>query len=304
MIRTVPRISAAAWHVIVALAIVYLVWGSTYLAIRVAVEGLPPFLMAGIRYVIASGLMLAAGLATRQVRPSWREVASSSLVGLFLLLGGNGLVVWAEQYVSSGLAALLVASVPLWILAQEAAWPGGSKPTALGTVGVMTGFAGVVALMWPQLVSGAHQALWAQGVVLIGAFLWAFGTLLGRRVPMPRSGVYNSAFQMLGAAVVFLTVSVLLGEPARVSWAAVPLQAWGALAYLVIMGSCVAFSAFAWLVQNAKPDLVATYAYVNPVVAVGLGALILGEPVDVWVLAGAALIVGSVVLVVRGAPRA
>ncbi|HEY9855043.1 MAG TPA: EamA family transporter [Stenomitos sp.] len=303
MTRSFPRLSAAAWPVIGALAIVYLVWGSTYLAIRIAVGGLPPFLMAGMRYLLASLLMIAAGLATRQVRPTWREVSSSSVVGLFLLLGGNGLVVWAEQYVSSGLAALLVASVPLWILAQQAAWPGGSRPTPLGTAGVLLGFGGVVALMWPQISGGERHALWAQGVVLIGAFLWAFGTLLGRRLPMPRSGVYSSAFQMLGAAVAFLAISAGFGEPAHVNWSTVPLQAWGALAYLVVMGSCVAFSAFAWLVQNAKPDLVSTYAYVNPVVAVGLGALILQEPVDAWVLAGAALIVSSVVLVVRGGSR-
>lgn len=298
--RTFPRLSTTTWPLVLALGIVYLVWGSTYLAIRVAVEGLPPFLMAGMRYAIASSVMILAGLVTRQARPTGREVLSSSIVGLFLLLGGNGLVVWAEQFVASSLAALLVASVPLWILILEAFWPGGTRPTRLGVLGVLLGFAGVVALMWPQLAGGEHHALWAQGVVLVGTFLWAVGTLLGRRFPMPRSGIYNSAFQMLAASAAFLAISFGFGEPYHVAWSSVPPQAWGALAYLVVAGSCIAFSAFAWLVQNAKPDLVSTYAYVNPVVAVGLGALILSEPIDAWVLGGAALIVASVALVVRG----
>lgn len=303
MTRPFPRLSGTAGPLVVALGIVYLVWGSTYLAIRVAVLGMPPFLMAGMRFAMASALMLLAGLVLRQARPTWREVAGSSMVGLFLLLGGNGLVVWAEQFVSSGLAALLVASVPLWILALEAVFPGGNRPTRLGTVGVLMGFMGVVALMWPQLSKGEHTAVWAQGLVLVGTFLWALGTLLGRKVPIPRSGIYNSAFQMLAAAVGFLAVSYGFGEPFRVVWSAVPPQAWAALAYLVVFGSCIAFSAFAWLVQHARPDLVSTYAYVNPVVAVALGALILAEPLDPWVLGGAALIVASVALVVKGGRR-
>lgn len=303
MTRLLPRLSSTAGPLVLALAIVYVVWGSTYLAIRVAVEGMPPFLMAGLRFLIASGIMLLAGFLTRQARPSGREVASSSLVGLFLLLGGNGLVVWAEQFVTSGLVALLVASVPLWILLMEAVLPGGDRPTRLGSLGVLVGFAGVVALMGPRLATGEHLVLWAEGLVLVGTFMWAVGTLLGRRIPMPRSGVYNSAFQMLAASAGFLLVSIGFGEPFRVVWADVPPQAWGALAYLVIFGSCIAFSAFAWLVQHAKPDLVSTYAYVNPVVAVALGAMLLAEPIDGWVLGGATLIVAAVALVVRGGRR-
>lgn len=303
MTRHFPRQPGTTGPLVLALGIVYLVWGSTYLAIRIAVEGMPPFLMAGMRFAVASAIMILAGLMMRQDRPSWREIAGSSMVGLFLLLGGNGLVVWAEQFVASGLAALLVASVPLWILALEAVLPGGNRPTRLGTVGVLLGFFGVIALMWPQLATGEHHALWAQGLVLVGTFLWALGTLLGRRVPLPSSGIYNSAFQMLAASIGFLVVSFGFGEPFRVVWADVPPQAWGALGYLVIAGSCIAFSAFAWLVRNARPDLVSTYAYVNPVVAVALGALILAEPVDVWVLGGAVLIVASVALVVKGGRR-
>jgi drug/metabolite transporter (DMT)-like permease len=288
------------WPLALALGIVYVVWGSTYLAIRVAVEDVPPFLMAGGRWVLAAMILLAVGAATRQPFPTARELGWAALVGCFLLIGGNGLVVWAEQYISSGMAALLVGSLPLWVLGLEAVAPGGDKPTWLGVGGILMGLAGVTLLVWPSLVAGAQSALWAQGLVLVATLLWAIGTLIGRRVPMPRSGLYNSGFQMLAASLGFCVLSAAFGEPARFDWAAVSRDAWLAWGYLVVFGSCIAFSAFAWLVQNAKPDLVSTYAYVNPVVAVALGAWLLNERVDAWTVVGAALVVASVALVVKG----
>lgn len=294
------RIPAALLPVVLALGVVYLVWGSTYLAIRVAVEGLPPFMMAGTRWLLAAGIMFAAAALTRQARPSRREIVGASVTGLFLLVGGNGLVTWAEQEIDSGLAALLVASLPLWILAIETVTPGSTRPTATGAAGIALGFLGVVVLLLPSLQSGAQAALWAQALVLFGTLLWAIGTLIGRRVAVPRSGVYNSAWSMLFASLVFWVLSAGFGELGRIEWAEVPQSAWLATGYLVVFGSCVAFSCYTWLVKHARPDLLSTYAYVNPVVAVLLGALILHEPLTPYTLAGAALIVASVALVIRG----
>lgn len=290
-------------QVILALGIVYVVWGSTYLAIRLAVEGLPPFLMAGLRYSVAGVIMLVFALVTRQARPSVREVAWSSIVGLLLLVGGNGLVVWAEQFVSSGLAALMVATVPLWILLLEAGLKGGSRPGPLGVTGVLIGFGGVLTLMWPKLATGASQSLWAQAILILATLLWAIGTVMGRRVPLPASGVYNSGISMLAGSLGFFVVAGGFAEPARVAWASVPMTAWLALLYLITFGSCIGFSAYAWLIRNAEPSLASTYAYVNPVVAVLLGAAFVAEPVDGWLLGGAGLIVASVMLVIRGGKK-
>ncbi|MBO9539009.1 EamA family transporter [bacterium] len=287
-------------QVILALGVVYVVWGSTYLAIRFAVEGLPPFVMAGLRFFLAGLLMVAFGFAARHARPSGREIVWSSIIGIFLLVGGNGFVVWAEQYVSSGMAALMVATVPLWILGLEASLKGGARPAPLGLAGVLLGFGGVVTLMWPKLATGASQSLLAQGAVVLASLLWAIGSVLARRVPLPASGVYHSGISMLAGSAGFLVLSLAFGEPSRFAWASVPTSAWLALAYLVTFGSCIGFSAYAWLVRNAEPSLYSTYAYVNPVVAVMLGALLAAEPVDAWLLAGAGLIVVSVMLVIRG----
>lgn len=289
---------------ILALLIVYVVWGSTYLAIRVAVLGMPPFLMASIRFLIASALLIGVGVLMRQPWPSRREIAWASVVGLFLLLAGNGLVVWAEQFIPSSLAALLIASMPLWSLAFEAILPQGDRASALGLMGIALGFLGVVVLFWPTLEAGDRHSLWAQGLVVLGTMIWAVGTMIARRVSMPRSGVFNSGFTMLSAGIALSAVSVGFGEPFRVDWAAIPMDAWLALAYLIVFGSCVAFSAFSWLNLNASPQISSTYAFVNPVVAVILGYLLLREPVTAWTLTGSLLIILSVGLVIRGGRRA
>ncbi len=285
---------------VLALLTVYLVWGSTYLAIRVAVLGMPPFLMAGLRFLVASLILIGIGALLRQPWPSRKEIAWASLVGLFLLLGGNGLVVWAEQFIPSSLAALLIASMPLWSLAFEAAMPKGDRPGLLGSMGIALGFLGVITLFWPTLASGDAHSLWAQAMVIAGTMIWALGTMIARRVPLPRSGLLNSGFTMFSAGLAFLLVSLAFGEPTKVRWAEIPMDTWIALAYLIVFGSCVGFSAFAWLNRNAPANLTATYAYVNPVIAVILGFLILAEPVTAWTVAGSALIILSVGLVIRG----
>lgn len=304
--RTTPSGSAPPfWQIALALGLVYVVWGSTYLAIRVTVHEMPPFSMAGTRFLIASAVMIAAGVALKHAMPSVRQALGAMGIGLFLLLGGNGCVVWAEQYISSGMAALLVAALPLCILLLELVVPGTARPTRLGVAGIALGFVGVLTLLWPSLATGAHSALWAQGLVLLGTFLWAIGTLLGKRLAVPASGVFNSAFTMLGGGLGLAVAALVTGEPGRLDWAAIGTSAWLAYAYLIVFGSIVAFSAFTWLVQHARPDVASTYAYVNPVVAVALGAAVLGEPIDVYTVVGAALVVASVALVIQGGrPRA
>lgn len=285
---------------LVALAIVYVVWGSTYMAMRVAVKALPPFELAAARFYAAPLLLLALSALRREPWPTPKQVGWAGVVGLCLLFAGNGMVVWSVQYIPSGLSALLVASLPLWTLAIESLLPDGARPTPAGLLGILLGFVGVVTLMWPGLGGGLTQAVWAEIGVLAGTVAWAVGSIIGRRVSVPASALQNSAWQMLAAAVAFTLTTAALHEP-LVSPAAVPWWAWAAIAYLVVFGSCVGFSAYAWLVRNVRPDIVATYAYVNPVVAVALGAMFLQEPITGWTMAGAALIVASVAVVIRGA---
>jgi drug/metabolite transporter (DMT)-like permease len=290
------------WQALLALGTVYIVWGSTYTAMRVAVQALPPFQLAAIRFFVAPLLLIALALWRKDPLPSRREAMGAGLVGLFLLLVGNGMVVWSVQYIPSGLSALMVASLPLWTLAFEALL-GNGKPTALAVVGLLLGFVGVGTLMWPSLPAPGGlvtQALWAEIGVLGGTVAWAMGSLIGRRIPVPASGLYNSAFSMLSAAVGFTLVVFITHERLVTNLAAVPGWAWGAIAYLVVFGSCVGFSAYAWLVQHVRPDITATYAYVNPVVAMLLGWGLLHEPLTGYTLAGAGLVVASVLLVIRG----
>lgn len=284
-------------RLLLALLIVYLVWGSTYLAIRVAVGEWPPFLMAGTRF-LAAGLALAlAGLAARAPRPTLRQLAGAGLVGLFLLLGGNGLVVWAEQWLDSGLTALLVATVPLFSLSLESLLPDGRPPGPRQRAGVLVGFLGMGLLCAPSLGRPEAGTFWPVLALLGASFLWACGMALGRRLPVPGAGTFNSAANQLAAAVAFLLLSCGLGETRGFEWGSLSASAWGAWAYLVAFGSIVGFSAFAWLNRKAPPALTATYAYVNPVVAVILGALVLGERLTPATLAGAAVVVGAVALV-------
>jgi drug/metabolite transporter (DMT)-like permease len=287
---------------LVALAIVYVVWGSTYMAMRVAVKAIPPFELAAARFYVAPALLLAAAMWRRDPWPTAKQVGWAGVVGLCLLGAGNGMVVWSVQYIPSGLSALLVASLPLWTLAIETMLPDGARPTRLGLLGILLGFVGVVTLMWPGLGGGWTQALWAEVGVLAGTVAWAVGSIVGRRVTVPASALHNSAWQMLAAAVAFTVLTIALHEP-LVAPAAVPWWAWAAVAYLVVFGSCIGFSAYAWLVQHVRPDITATYAYVNPVVAMLLGAMYLQEPLTGWTLAGAALIVASVAAVIKGASR-
>lgn len=285
----------ATWS---ALVIVYIVWGSTYLAIRVLVGFVPPLLAMGARFVIAGTLMgafLAVRHGPRVLLLPPRRAASAGLVGVLLLTCGNGAVAVAEQTVPSGLAALLVAAVPLWFVCLRLATR--DTPRGATTAGTVLGFLGIALLALP----GSHPAgtaLWGVLVILGGTLCWATGSFVSQRLPMPSHPFVTSLYEMLAAGAVLLVAGVATGEPGQLHLATVPVRGWVALGYLVVFGSLVAFTAYAFLLGRAPLSLTGTYAYVNPVVAVMLGALILGEPLTWPVLIGGAIVVMGVGLVV------
>ncbi len=287
--------SVSTWS---ALIVVYLVWGSTYLAIRVLVGIVPPLLAMSARFLCA-GVLLAAFLALRHgpgiLRVPPRRVAAATVVGVLLLTCGNGAVAVAEQTVPSGLAALLVAAVPLWLVCLRLIT--GDTPRRATIGGTVLGFGGIALLTLP----GSHPAgtaLWGVLTIIGGTICWSSGSFASQRLPMPSHPFVATTYEMLAAGVVLFVAGAASGEIGRVHPAAIPAKDWLALAYLIVFGSLAAFSAYVWLLGNAPLSLTATYAYVNPVVAVILGALILGEPVTWPILLGGAVVVAGVGLVV------
>ncbi|APU41994.1 MULTISPECIES: EamA family transporter [unclassified Streptomyces] len=288
------RITGAVWT---ALALVYVVWGSTYLGIRIVVETMPPFLSAGARFITA-GVLLAALVAWRHgtaaLRATRAQLGSAVLVGLLLILGGNGLVVLAETSVPSGLAALLVAAVPMWVVVLRTAT--GDRPPASTLAGVLVGLAGLTVLTSPGL-SGAVQ-LSGVVLVLIASVLWSLGSFSASKLPLPGNPFTGSAYQMLAGGIAGVVVGLLRGEHRGLDPGSFSTASWLALGYLVLFGSLVAFTAYVWLLQAAPLSLVATYAYVNPVVAVALGWLILDEALTWPIVVGGAVVVAAVVVIV------
>jgi drug/metabolite transporter (DMT)-like permease len=280
-----------------ALCTVYLVWGSTYLAIRVAVTTLPPLLTTGVRFLVA-GLCLLGWVRLRRGRSALRvtrsELRAATLVGI-ALVGANGLVMIAEQEVPSSLAALIISSVPLWVVLMRRL--AGEPLSAGSVVGVIAGFAGVAILLLP----GGHVGGGAGGFALIvlASVSWATGSFFSKRMPLPSDPLGSTSLQMVGGGAVLLVAGVLRGEPARVDPSSFAASSLAAFAYLIVVGSLLAFTTYVWLLQNAPLGKVATYAYVNPVVAIVLGAVILGEATTPVTLMGAAIIVASVASIVR-----
>ena len=283
----------------IALGIVYVVWGSTYLGIRVTVETMPPLLAGGARFALAGALMWIAIAARRGPRAaglSRRELLSCSLVGLGLVAGGNGLVMVAEQDVPSGLAALIMAAIPLWVVLFRRLT--GERIGLATLLGVAAGFSGVALLLLPG-GGGAHVRIGPLLIVVGASLSWSIGTFLSPRLPMPRDPFLSTAAQMLVGGVVAAAAGLALGEAGDVHLGAFSARSWVAFAGLVLIGSLVAFTAYTWVLQHAPVSTVATYAFVNPVVAVFLGWIVLGERVSGMVLVAAAVIVGSVAVIVR-----
>ncbi|MEU9604469.1 EamA family transporter [Streptomyces sp. NPDC048057] len=288
------RITGAVWA---ALAIVYVVWGSTYLGIAITVETMPPFLSAGARFALA-GLLLAALVAWRQgpaaLKVTGAQLASAATVGLLLLLGGNSLVVLAETAIPSGLAALLVAIVPAWVVVLRRAT--GERPGVGAYTGVAVGLAGLAVLTLPGLSGDVR--LWGVLIVIGATVSWSVGSFVSSRIPMPANPFAASAYEMVAGGIGCALVGLGRGEHLDFAVSEVSTRSWVALAYLVVFGSLVAFTAYAWLLHSAPLSLVATYAYVNPVVAVLLGALVLSEPVTWPIALGGGIVVAAVCLIV------
>ena len=287
--------AAPAWKVWTGLWIVYIVWGSTYLAIRVMVETVPPLLGAGVRFGVAGAVMLAVLSFRRRVRPTRAQLLSALLVGL-LLPGANAVVTVAEQEVPSNLAALLLASIPLWVLLMRRT--AGEPVSRSGIAAVLVGFAGVALLLQPgEQTEGA--SLLALGACVFAAVMWASGSFASPRLRLPGDPLVAAGWQMLLGGLVITATGLAAGEAGDVDLGAFSTRSVVALTYLIVFGSWLAFTAYAWLLQNAPISRVATYTYVNPVVAIVLGYLILDEVVTPVTIVGAAIIAVSVALVTR-----
>jgi len=282
-----------------ALATVYLVWGSTYLAIRVLVETIPPLMGAGSRFLLAGGIVYAflwlrGGRRRVRVRP--RELLGAGLIGTLLLLGGNGLVTVAEQEAPSGLTALIIAAVPLWVILLRLV--SHERVPAATLVSVAIGFVGVALLVVPgDRPDGA--ALWSVLVLLFASLSWAIGSFISGSLPLPDDVFVATALEMLLGGAALLAAGVFSGEASELDLASYSGRSIVAFVYLVVAGSLLAFTAYVWLLKSAPISTVATYAFVNPVVAVILGWAVLAEELTGFMLAGAAVIVCSVAFVVR-----
>lgn len=297
--RSELRPAPSGAKLVAAFAAVYVLWGSTFLAIRFAVATLPPFLMAGTRHLVAGLVLYPLACLRGRERPTRANWMAAALVGALLLAGGNGGVSWAEQSVPSGVAALLVATVSLWMVLIEWLRPGGTRPGGRVILGLVLGFAGLAFLMGPSELAGAGRVDPRGATVLVLAALsWATGSVFSRRLALPRTPLLGTAMQCLAGGALLILVGLLTGQGGNLDWAAVSLRSVLALVYLIVFGSLLGFSAYTWLLAHAPPARVATYAYVNPVVAMLLGWAWANEQPTLRTLVAAAVIVGGVVLVI------
>jgi len=299
MNRSASSSRPAQVKILLAFAAVYVIWGSTYLGIRYAIETLPPFLMAGSRFLTAGVILFGWSIANRDRVPSLSQWLRALLVGALLLLGGNGGVTWAEKYIASGLAALLVASEPLWVVILN--WIiTRTRPNFKVLLGLLIGLAGVALLVGRGLSAGGSGTLMrfvGAGAVILATLAWASGSVYTNRRPLKTSTTMASALQMMTGGGLLLLMGVLTGDVSKLDVAHVSWTSWLAFFYLTIFGSLVAFTAYSWLLKNVAPAIAATYAYVNPVVAVFLGWLIASEPITRNTIIAATIIVASVVLI-------
>lgn len=289
---------------LLAFAAVYVLWGSTYLAIRFGVETIPPFMMAGMRFAVAGLLLYAWARLRGAPRPSGKEWRSAAVIGLLLLFVANGGVTWAEQRVPSGIAALLAATVPLWIVILDWTLHGGARPRPGVAAGLTVGFAGVLMLVGPdQLLGDRRFDMAGIGVLLVAAVSWATGSLYSRRAVLPASPLLATSMEMLSGAAALFLLAGLTGEFQRFNPQAVSVRSWLSVAYLSVFGSIIGFSAYVWLLRVAHASRVATYAYVNPVIAIVLGWSLAGEAFTLQMLLAAGVIVLAVVLIISSQSR-
>lgn len=283
---------------IIAFASIYIIWGSTYLGIRVAVETIPPFFMGAGRFLLAGLVLLFVVQLRGASRPTAKQWRDNAIIGAFLLLGGNGLVSWAEKSLHSGLTALIIGIQPVFMVLTEWAWPGGHRPGRATFIGLVLGFAGVAYLVSPwEDAAATNIHLPSVGLVLLACASWAFGSIWSRHVKNPAPAFQASALQMIGGSASLFLGGIVHGEFATFKFSSISGASIGAFFYLAFVGSLVGFSTFVWLMKHTTPARVSTYAYVNPVVAVFLGWLILHEEITHRTLLATALIVTGVVII-------
>lgn len=297
-VRAAPPSQFRRSHILAAFAAVYVVWGSTYLAIRYAVETIPPFFMGGMRFLVSGAILYAWSRWRGSPKPTGAEWRDATITGALMLCCGNGAVGWAEQRVPSGLSAVIVAVVPLWMVCLNWARPHGVRPRALELLGVFVGLGGLVVLVGPGPIAGRGAIDSTGAIVLVGGSLaWAAGSVYNRYGARPESSVMSTGIQMLGGCIVLLLVSAVLGEPRALTARPISTASLMGWSYLVTFGSLVGFTAYIYLLRAVSPAQASTYAYVNPVVAVFLGWAIAGEAVTARMLAAAAIILIGVAMI-------
>jgi drug/metabolite transporter (DMT)-like permease len=295
---------ALIWAAMIA---IYVFWGSTYLGMRFAIESMPPFLMASTRFLVAGAILYTWRRLSGDPAPTRTHWRSAGIIGLFLLLGGNGGVVWAEQRIPSGIAALLVGSTPLWMTLLDELLrrfaphrrPDHARPHWIGLIGIGIGFAGIALLVSPSELTGLGGEIDPLGalIVTLAALSWAIGSLYSRTAELPSAPLVGSAMEMLMGGAALMLAGTLTNEWPQVHIAEITLRSWLGLGYLVVFGALGGYVAYTWLLRNAPTTLVSTYAYVNPVVAILIGNLLAAEPLSPRVLIAALVILGSVALI-------
>ncbi|MFL5462485.1 MAG: EamA family transporter [Gemmatimonadaceae bacterium] len=289
---------ASRAQIIAAFASIYLVWGSTYLAIRYAVETIPPFLMGGLRFVISGALLYAWARYRGAQRPSRLHWRNAIIAGGFLLLGGNGAVVWAEQFVPSGLTALLVSILPFWLVIIEWVRPPRRRPSGAVLIGLVLGFLGIIVLVGLGELGG-HGDIRPLGalVLILGSLSWAIGSFWSRDAQLPESGLLTTGMEMLGGGALLLIVGVATGELSDFDIQRVSAESIVGLAYLITFGSLLGFTSYIWLLDKVSPARLGTYAYVNPIVAVLLGWAVAGERLSARTVVAAVIVICAVALI-------
>lgn len=288
--------------VVLAFATVYIVWGSTYFFIQKALAGFPPFFLGAFRFIIAGSLMLGWSLLQGEKVFSWKVMKPALVTGLLLLFVGNGVVIWVEQFLPSAMVAIMISSAPLWfVLLDKPKWSENlsNKSTILG---LFVGFAGVVLLFYEKIMAtmsslNSGRDLFAMVLVVLGSMAWAGGSLYSKYNSVSNSATVNSTWQMLAAGIAFIPGALFSGELEAINLAAIPVDAWLAVGYLILFGSIAAFSAYVWLLKVQPATKVSTYAYVNPVVAVLLGIFFAHESITFLQISGLIVILGSVLLI-------
>jgi len=287
---------ARAW---IALVAVYIVWGSTYLAIRFTIETIPPFLSAGIRFLVSGAILYIWQRLSGASAPKKVEWRSASIIGLLLLLGGNGMLVWSESRIPSGISSLFIATVPLWMVVIDALRPKGERANWLVWAGVLVGLIGTALLAnpWQSHTVGSPLDPLGMGVLIFAALSWSIGSLYSRKAPLPNAPLLGTGMEMLVGSLGLFAFSAIVGEWSQFHIDAISIRSIGSLSYLIVFGSGIGFVAYTWLLRNASTPLVSTYAYVNPVVAILLGSFVGHEPLESLEIISAMVIIFGVVLI-------